>query len=398
MTGRRPNNRRTVVCALALCSLVVTSLAVGCSSSQQGDSQRITPRAQPEPPQRVLSILSDWFQDLPTPVPAVQPFVQGSSTIVVLPDTQVYAELYPEIFERQTRWIADHRHERDIRFALHLGDITEHGNQREWESAVDAMRWLDGRVPYALVGGNHDYGRGGNAESRDSLLSTYFPVRKFRDGPTFGGTYNADVLDNSYHLFSAGGREWIAVMLEWGPRKDVVEWADKVLSAYPNRTAIVVTHAYLFDDGTRYDQAREDQPWNPHHYGTAKLPGGVFDGQELWDTLINEHGNVAMVLSGHVLGDGTGLLSSKGKHGNTVHQMLSNYQMLEEGGRGYLRLLEILPGGNKIQVKTYSPWIDDYLTDQDQQFEIDIDVRLSEDANPIREASPELSMATLTGD
>ncbi|MFW5739710.1 MAG: metallophosphoesterase [Myxococcota bacterium] len=331
-----------------------------------------------EPPAARLTAFAEWFRDLPDPVPGPAPYTAGASTIVVLPDTQVYTDVHPAIFERQTRWVAEHHEERDIRFVLHLGDVTETASPREWQSAQQAMGWLDGRVPYALATGNHDYGKHGHAESRESLLSTYFPVRAFLDDPTFGGTYNAGVLDNSFHLFSAGGRDWIALVLEWGPRHDVVQWADRVLAAHADRIAVVVTHAYLFHGDTRFDTEREDQPWNPHDYATAELPGGVYDGQELWDGLISRHGNVAMVLSGHVLGDGVGLLSSRGEQGHVVHQMLSNYQMLESGGQGYLRLLEILPDGETIQVKTYSPWLDDYKTEFDQQFRLRLDVKLEQ--------------------
>lgn len=355
-------------------ALLAFSFAHGCSSPQH----EAAPWRPPEPASGPSDALSAWFADLPDPVPAPKPFVPGSATIAVLPDTQVYTDLYPAVFERQARWIADHRDERDIRFVLHLGDVTETASKREWQAAVEAMRWLDGHVPYALATGNHDYGVSGQAESRESLLSTYFPVRKYRDLPTFGGTYNADVLDNSFHLFTVGEREMIALVLEWGPRDDVLRWANKVLSTYADRTAVVVTHAYLMHDDTRFDRSLEDHIWNPHNYATAGLPGGVSDGQELWESLIRKHGNVAMVLSGHVLGDGTGLLSSKGDRGNTVHQMLSNYQMLEEGGRGYLRLLEFLPDGKTVQVKTYSPWIDDYRTERDQQFTLELDVRPTE--------------------
>jgi hypothetical protein len=50
--------------------------------------------------------------------------------------------------------------------------------------------------------------------------------------------------------------------------------------------------------------------------------------------------------------------------------------MLPGGGRGYLRLLELLPDGKTVQVKTYSPLLDDYLTSARQQFVLEIDVRL----------------------
>jgi hypothetical protein len=231
-------------------------------------------------------------------------------------------------------------------------------------------------IPYAIALGNHDYGEHGWADSRANPFSSFFPVSTFRKMGTLGGTYQPRVSDNSFHLFSVGGREWIAVMLEWGPRRDVVRWANTVLNAHANRAAIVVTHAYMYDDGSRMDYSRRDQAWNPHDYPTADLPGGVHDGEDLWRELISQHGNIAMVLSGHVLGRGTGYLASKGEVGNTVHQMLSNYQMLAGGGQGYMRLLEFLPDGDTVQVKTYSPVVDAYLTDEQNQFVIKLDVKL----------------------
>jgi 3',5'-cyclic AMP phosphodiesterase CpdA len=362
--------------AFALTGSLVFALLMGCSGSKQSEPLAVYHRPVPEPTARPATILADWFEDLPCPMPAPLPFVEGSQTLVVLPDTQVYTDLYPEVFEQQTRWVADHRDERDIRFLLHVGDITERASEREWRSAVSAMGWLDDAVPYALAAGNHDYGTRGRAENRSTLLNTYFPVAKQRKMATFGGTYRPGQVDNSYHLFSAGGRDWIAVVLEWGPRPAVMGWANRILRTHKDRTAIVVTHAYLFFDDSRYDRHRDDQPWNPHHYATAQLPGGVSDGEELWEGLISRHGNVAMVLSGHVLGDGVGYLASTGRAGNTVHQMLANYQMLPGGGRGYLRLLELLPDGKTVQVKTYSPLLDDYLTSARQQFVLEIDVRL----------------------
>jgi len=382
----RGQGRARVLAAALLVGLL------GCSGSTPVESRaastRLAPEPESEPVRRPAAILAEWFEDLPCPLPAPLAFVEGSSTIAVLPDTQVYSDMYPEIFEQQTRWIADQHKQRDIRFVLHLGDVTERGSAREWKSSAVAMGRLEGVVPYAMAAGNHDYEERGRANTRFSLLSSYFPTQKFRKMGTFGGSYNAGVLDNSFHLFSAGGRDWIALMLEWGPRRDVVAWANKVLSAHADRAAIIVTHAYLFHDGTRYDHIRDDQPWNPHHYPTSELPGGVSDGEELWHDLVSLHGNVAMVLSGHVLGDGAGYLASKGRVGNTVHQMLSNYQMMPSGGRGYLRLLELMPDGRTVQVKTYSPVHDDHMTSDQHQFVIELDVRLGQPCKGNRPCDP----------
>ena len=321
--------------------------------------------------------------DPPAAVPQARPdplpFVEGSWSLVLLPDTQNYAMRHPHIFTSQTRWIVENHASRSIAFVLHEGDITNNNNAEQWQNARDSLSLLDGVVPYALAPGNHDFGPNGGTASRDTMLNRFFPIELYENLPTFGGVYQTGKLDNSYHLFSAGGRDWLAIALEFGPRDSVIKWASKVLEKYPDRTAMVVTHAYLYSDDTRYDYInRSEQKWNPHRYPADRLHGSVNDGQELWDKLISKHHNMAFVFCGHVLNDGAALLTSTAVHGNQVHQMLANYQMLPEGGQGYLRLVEFLPDGKTVQVKTYSPYKDDYLTGDQQQFVLDLPPVLAE--------------------
>jgi hypothetical protein len=163
-------------------------------------------------------------------------------------------------------------------------------------------------------------------------------------------------------------------MLEWSPRDAVVAWADAVLRQHPRRRAIVVTHAYLYSDNTRYDHVRRPEHfWNPYDYATAKLRGGTNDGENLWQRLISRHEHVDFVLCGHVLNEGYGRLSSTTPGGHVVHQLMADYQERPQGGEGYLRLMEFLPDGQTVQVKTYSPVLDRYLTEAGQQFVLKLD-------------------------
>lgn len=316
----------------------------------------------------------------PTPgyvEPQPLPYVPGSTTFVALPDTQIYAESIPATFNAQTQWIVDNAQARQIAFVLHEGDITNRNTREQWQNAQNAMRLLDGVVPYAMAPGNHDYGPGGNAADRSTFFNEYFPVSNYASLPTFGGTLEPGKLDSSYHLFDAAGKQWIVIALEWGPRDLVLPWIDGLLTEHNDRIAIIVTHAYTFSDDSRYAwRLGKRQSWNPYYYGTANDPAGTNDGEDIWEDSLRRHGNVAMVLSGHVLNDGTGYVRSTGDRGNTVHQMLANYQFRAAGGEGYLRLLELLPDGRTIQVKTYSPTLDRYLTSPDQQFVIDLNVVL----------------------
>ncbi len=306
------------------------------------------------------------------------PIEPGSWTLAILPDTQVYAESYPQHFTAQTEWLAAHAESHNIQMVLHEGDIVDDNNtrrpmDRQWDNALASISILDGVVPYALAAGNHDYGPGGNASTRDSLFNSdvYFgPNSAYATQPTVGGFYEAGRTDNSYHTFTAGGEDWLVLSLEFGPRDGVVSWANQVVSDHSDHRAMLVTHAYMYYEEERYDWATygSSQSWNPHSYGVARLPGGVNDGQELWDDLVSQHENFEFVFSGHVLGDGTGYLGSEGVNGNVVHQMLANFQMDFQGGNGYMRLLEFMADGETVNVRSYSPVTGAYDTMFDQQF------------------------------
>lgn len=281
-------------------------------------------------------------------------------TIVVLPDTQNYSERYPEIYAAQTRWIVENQRDRNIPCVLHLGDVTNNNLPAEWDNAVKAMNQLDGKVPYFMVPGNHDYSEGGHCTDRTTGLNGAFPVAKFKGLPTFGGVYDKEPerLENSYHLFSAGGRDFVSLCLEFGPRKDVVRWANEVAGKHKDRGIILTTHAYIYYDDTRYDwkSLGEKQKWNPHNYRIAKATSDdVSDGEELWNNLVSKHENFILTLNGHVLGDGLGRIITKTPSQRAINQVLVNFQMRPQGGDGWLRLLEFRPDGKTVQVYDYSP-------------------------------------------
>lgn len=294
------------------------------------------------------------------------PFEPGSWTLAVLPDTQVYAQRYPGLFLLQTAWLVQQKGPRDVRFVVQLGDVVNDNSHAEWRNAYAAMRVLHGAIGYALVPGNHDCGPGGDASTRDTLLNEHFPFAEHGAQRTFGGAMEQGRLDNTWHSFTAWNRRWIVVCLEWGPRDRTIAWADEVMGRHQDHLGILVTHAYLDHDDRRFDHtdAAHPQQYAPHQYRT---PGGVNDGEQLWQKLVRRHPFV-LTLNGHVLGDGTGYLASRNDRGRTVHQILANYQFRALGGEAFLRLLEFLPDGRTVRVKSYSPLHDRYLTEPDQQF------------------------------
>ncbi len=202
-------------------------------------------------------------------------------------------------------------------------------------------------------------------------MNDYFPVSRYQKMSTFGGVFEAGKTQNNYHLFSAGGKDYIAIVLEWGPRNEPVAWADGLLTQYSDRTALIVTHAYTYTDGSRYDWANKgtDQICSPHcdSYAFSAPHDGsenVNDGQQLWEKLISKHKNISMVFSGHLPWVGA-RQTVVGDHGQIVHEMLAAYH---DPPQAWIRLLEFNPHGKTVQVKTYSPKLDKYMTDDAQQF------------------------------
>jgi hypothetical protein len=311
----------------------------------------------------------------PGPPPSL---AAGAFTIAVLPDTQNYSQHFPEQYYAQTDWIVANKESRKIACVLHLGDITNNNALPEWEVAAKAMQKLDGQVPYFMAVGNHDYSEQGHCVDRSTHFNEFFPLAKYSDRPEFGGVYDADHdrFENSYHFFSAGGLDFIVFCLEFGPRHDVVRWAAKVAEKHQDRLGILVTHAYMYSDETRYDwrEYGKGQQWNPHAYGVARHHrDDVCDGEQLWRRLVSSQGQFVLTLNGHVLNDGLAHVTTRTRDGRDIPQILVNFQMKPNGGDGWIRLLEVRPDG-LVQTYDYSPTRDECNASKQNEFQVRIAV------------------------
>lgn len=335
----------------ALCTLVATC-ALACSTAAE--------RA-PEPVPLCLGTVS-------APTDAIA----GATSFAVLPDTQFYSCAYPGIFASQTAWLVEQREALGLAIALHTGDIVDFDVAEQWQAAADALHALDGELPYVLAPGNHDLdGR------RSTLLARYFQQGDL------SGAGGAELcvrsrgrLENSYAIARLRGEPWLFVGLEFAPRDAVLEWVNEVLAEHADKPAVLFTHAYLYSDGERYDRAITPlQPFHPDIYGVTAAEG-INDGQDIFERVVEPNENVRLVLSGHVVPDGTARSTFERPSGALVHEVLTNYQTCElcpcaevNGGDGYLRIFHLDASGN-FQVTSYSPSRDTYLTDPENQFEL----------------------------
>ncbi len=202
---------RTTICALLL---TICLLAVGCTTIE-----RLT---------------------------APKPF-----TLIVLPDTQRYALLFPNIYARQTAWIKEQQKAHNIVGVLHEGDITDKSSAQEWATAEQAMRTLDGVVPYCLVMGNHDFDPGSKPAQRSaSRFNQHFGSQRFEKYPWYGGHYGTG-NENAYYLLHVDKSDFLILCLEFGPRDEVLAWANQIVAAHPRHHTIVLTHCYTSATDTR---------------------------------------------------------------------------------------------------------------------------------------------------
>jgi len=278
---------------------------------------------------------------------------QTSFSVILLPDTQNYAEKFPETYVKQTLWIRQQFKPDNIKFAIHLGDIVQTAtDENEWKNAHRAMHILDGVVPYSMVPGNHDMVV---KERNTSLYNKFFSPARYKDRKWYGG-HLGETNDNNYCYFEHGDLKFMVISLEFAPRDATLKWAAKVCQKHPDHRVIIATHCYMRTDGrdtrcaTSYDVAGNS-------------------GDEIWEKLIRKQPNIFFVISGHVLG--VGLQKSTNDEGGKVVEMLTDYQGLPNGGDGWLRKLRFVPAKNKIYVTTYSPLLDKTNNAANESFSID---------------------------
>lgn len=273
-------------------------------------------------------------------------------------DTQYYSESYPNIYENIVHWIADNKEKDKIKYVIHTGDIVDEADKEiQWKRADADMKVLeDADIPYGVLAGNHDVDHQLGAYD---YYWNYFGEDRFKDQPTYGGS-----LDNNrghYDLVSSNGNDFIMVYMGWGIRDSDIDWMNEVLAKYPDRKAILNFHEFLLVSGNR-----------------APIADKIFE------EVVQKNKNVFAVLSGHY--HDSKLLVSEiddngdGQSDRKVYQMLSDYQGGPEGGQGYIKLLQFDIANDKMYVKTYSPYMDDYNfydpsdTTKQEEFTLDVDL------------------------
>jgi len=291
-------------------------------------------------------------------------------TIAVLPDTQYYTSEKNggknEMFVAQTKWIAENAKKENIKFVIHLGDISDDGEKFpvQWERAWAAMSILEQPqanypqgIPYGMAVGNHDQTKSQFPLSgKTEQYNKYFGVSHFKGRKWYGDHY-AENNDNHYDLFEAGGSKMLILFLEYDSYDEDIEplnrWAESVLQKYKDRQAILVSHSFIHFNSKA---------------GTNEkgFPKFSKQGQRRFDAL-KRYPNVIMTLSGHVGDNGEGYRQD-GYAGNVIKSFLSDYQSRPQGGHGLMRLMTFSKSKDLIRVRTFSPYTGEEEKDADSEF------------------------------
>ena len=270
----------------------------------------------------------------------------GSFTIALLPDTQTlnyydtyhFHDLYDFILERR---VSD-----NIKLTLSLGDITEKNGAAEWVRAKEQFdRLQTAGIGYMVVRGNHD---------STEKINEYFWVDEYTN--QIGGFMTDGKVENSWRTLDVGQQKYLIISLDYGADDAMLEWAGDVCEAFPERRVIVVTHAYLFRDGSTLDTDEIAVPSLDTDTTEEEKRSEYNDGEGIWQKFVSKHENIAIVVGGHDPYDGAVVTTQRGIYGNVVTQVLVDFQYTDRdfSPAGVVTLFHFSADGNTLKIENYA--------------------------------------------
>lgn len=287
-------------------------------------------------------------------------------------------------------YVLDNATSKNIEHVFHLGDIvqitytpnytpsyTEENKvkmYKEIEYSYKQIGRMDGVLDYSLVRGNHE---------PVELYEEYFGVNS-----TYTN-YASQIEDyyvnstNSIHYFSAGNLDYMVVTLDFGAGDPVLEWANEQIAAHPNHNVIVVTHAYMYRDGSLLNDNHGISPYrngvNDSLYNIA-MGDIANNGDDIWNKLIKKHANIVMVLCGHDSTEDVVVSQLIGDNGNVITNILIDPQYMDtqyksQGGVGAVAMFYFSNDGKDVTIRYWSTVQNAYIKTANQ-FKITINTVL----------------------
>lgn len=302
----------------------------------------------------------EWLD--PEKVPFPEDFAYS---IAILGDPQIVTGYNKEDMHYFCDWLLENKEKHKIEYVLNVGDITDFNYDEEWEAVREEVFRLNGKIPYALVRGDHDIlqGKYPSLAEANKSFSKYFDVSPYKETVEEW----CEDLTNSYRRVEICGNKYLIMTLDKNPSGNVLKWAGKVIEANPDYRVIITTHCFLKSDGT----------WLMT--GESSAPKSV-GADVLWSRLLRKYANIEFIISGHMYAWEVVWTKKTGDRGNVVNQILVNPQgpdMDREGVTCSIAMLYFSADGKDVQVRYYSTLQDKYVYRKSQ-----FSIRTDDDSVP----------------
>ncbi len=273
------------------------------------------------PPVRCFSDTSTGYSDVSSVKLIKLPYPPNFS-IILFPDTQNEVNK-PVIWESMPNWVVDNKNTYNIKAVIGLGDVTN--SVTDFTEAVKGWNMIkDAGIIYVPIPGN-------SPGDLSPAWNENFGPQYFFGKNWFRGAYN-DKTNAYYVTFDVGSYKYLVIALGYSPSSQELLWAQDIISANKDREVIVTTHSFL---------------------DTTSL---TVEGKTIWNELVKRNKNIFLVVCGHVhpMNSYSSYKTDYGVYGNRVNELRVDYQVANNGGDGYMEILEFQPSKHKIVTKAYS--------------------------------------------
>ncbi len=234
-------------------------------------------------------------------------------TFAALPDPQKLLLHHGDYYGKIGEWLIANKEAYKIAGVMALGDLTEHGSWTQFSASYDAFKDVIKAMPFGVSLGNHDYMGGGGTGNYtatqgpeyntlynhffkddivESLLANnggaYPYVNKAIEGyEVMSADADIDDVTNTYYVYDNG---YIVISLEIYPRTEILNWANAIAKANPEKKVIVTTHSHLGDNGELLND-------DDLYYIAANETTN--SGTTVRETLLETNSNIVMMVCGH---------------------------------------------------------------------------------------------------